>query len=207
MRSAVSKGPRSQVHLLVDVGDVLIPTRPHHRMRALELAGLANGHIEGACLAISKQFDAGDLTESEFLSRLTQLAPDSDTKALREAWAALVGRPDQELVNELLKHDDAILVSNTNPIDWAVAKAKLAAGGLARTAVLSFERGVVKPDVAFYRLAHQLADSTNPADLLFVDDQPVNVEAATAYGFSSHRHTNSLATIDAIRTHRERVQP
>ena len=58
--------------------------------------------------------------------------------------------------------------------------------------VVSGEEGVAKPDPRIYRLLLERYD-LEPADVLFVDDLPVNVEAAREVGMHGHCFTGAPA--------------
>jgi putative hydrolase of the HAD superfamily len=80
---------------------------------------------------------------------------------------------------------DSVLASLQTHFDW-----------LDRFDVLvwSFELGLIKPDPAIY--LHLLSKlGTRPEETLFLDDRPVNVEAATALGIRALQFT----TIERLR--------
>ena len=80
---------------------------------------------------------------------------------------------------------DSVLANMQREFDW-----------LDRFDVLvwSYQHGIAKPDPAIYR--HTLAQlRTQPAETLFIDDRPVNVEAAQALGMQGL----VFSTVDQLR--------
>ncbi|MCR5878458.1 HAD family phosphatase [Phenylobacterium sp. J367] len=69
--------------------------------------------------------------------------------------------------------------------------------GRLKDAVISGRDGMMKPDPAIYRFACQRFGH-EPADLLFVDDSPANVEAAKAVGLDAHHFTDPAALRPAL---------
>jgi len=83
---------------------------------------------------------------------------------------------------------------------WSFVQSLSPAFGHLRATVVSADEGMIKPDPAIFRLA---LDRTGmaPADLLFIDDSPVNIEAARALGFHVHRFEDPDALIPALVGH------
>lgn len=57
---------------------------------------------------------------------------------------------------------------------------------LLRDVVVSGAEGVVKPDRHIYEIALARMGNPDPADVLFIDDRPNNIEAAQALGLQGH---------------------
>jgi len=106
-----------------------------------------------------------------------------------EKFAAALGdmfRPNEsvcDLVPRLKPRHRLFLLSNTNEIHARQFRRQFAAtlewfDGL----VLSFEVGLRKPDPGIFQLCQQRAGCA-PAECLFIDDLPTNVEAARACGW------------------------
>lgn len=113
--------------------------------------------------------------------------------ARRETWdEALIA-----LLRRMRGHVRVALVSNA----WPDTRVSLAEAGLldiADEVVLSCDVGYLKPDARIYQVAlRRLA--AEPADALFIDDQPENVAAALSLGMTAHLHTSSEGTIATIR--------
>ncbi|MEM9563351.1 MAG: HAD family phosphatase [Actinomycetota bacterium] len=74
------------------------------------------------------------------------------------------------------------VLSNTNPLHWDNQADGEAIRGLCQRAFLSYELGLVKPDVAIYdRVASDLGLAADR--ILFIDDNQINVDGARAAGW------------------------
>lgn len=146
------------------------------------------------------RLETGELTavefEEAFAARLTTAngAPVVAEGLLGRLFAAM--RPDQDmldLMRELRSQEIKVgLLSNswanTYPDDLP---------SLCDAVVISGEVGLRKPDPAIYRLV--LDRLGVPAQrCVFVDDAPVNVEAAIALGMHAFRHSDAASTRAAL---------
>lgn len=191
----------------MDVGDVLVSTRPHLRLEALVSAGVSASHAARMMTEDAPRFDRGEVSESDFVERLLDgQAEDLTASRVKAAWGSLVGSVNSRLVRELLGADDSLIVSNTNPIDWRIVRVKLLRHNYAVPALLSFEINRSKPEHQFYEAAHALAGFGRPSELLLIDDQESNLNGAAAFGFSTHQHVGDESTIAAITQHRRRCE-
>jgi putative hydrolase of the HAD superfamily len=76
-------------------------------------------------------------------------------------------------------------LSNTNAYQWDAHFGALPLIGAFEFRFLSFELGLVKPDPAIFgAVAARLP--AQPARVLFLDDNAVNVESAVEFGFRAH---------------------
>jgi 2-haloacid dehalogenase/putative hydrolase of the HAD superfamily len=66
--------------------------------------------------------------------------------------------------------------------------------------VVSGEVGLMKPEPAIFRLAAERAGLA-PAELLFVDDSPGNIDAAAALGFAVHHFDDPATLRPALAAH------
>jgi putative hydrolase of the HAD superfamily len=147
------------------------------------------------------RLETGELAEAEFevalAARLTTTSggPVDAAGLLGRLFAGM--RPDEDmldLMGELRKAGIKVgLLSNS----WAnTYPADLAAR--CDAVVISGDVGLRKPDPAIYRLVlDQLGLSADRC--VFVDDAPVNVDAATALGMRALRHTDAASTRAALR--------
>lgn len=67
-----------------------------------------------------------------------------------------------------------------------------------RDVIVSGEEGVVKPDPAIYAITRGRI-GLDPAEVIFLDDRPENVNAARAAGFQAERFTGELAARATLR--------
>jgi putative hydrolase of the HAD superfamily len=187
--------------LLCDYGEVLTLPQPVEDVALLERAA---GRSGGA-----------------FWDAYWQHRPDYDRAAVTvEAyWAAVLGEPvERAAIEALIALDIASWLHLNPPAVEAVGRAR---GRGLRLALLSnaphevadavdaaefatmFEQrifscrlGLVKPDPAIYAGALELLGA-EPAEVIFVDDRPANVEAARALGIRAHLFRDP-AGIDSI---------
>ena len=137
-----------------------------------------------------RRFESGGCSETEFAAGVVadwqlQLSPAAFLEAFRD-WPAGPLPGAAELVVQTRASVATGCFSNTNALHW---HGHIAAWPLARLfdhQFLSFELGLLKPDIAaFEQVADLLAV---PAErVLFLDDNAVNVAGATAAGFQAAR--------------------
>ena len=197
--------------ILWDIGGVHVHLGdPIGRRRWQRRLGLGDGELEQHLwTAIGRRGAAATDAVVEDLARSLQLDRRDAEQFLTEThdhW-----RPNTAL-NELAirLHDDgvpAIVVTNAGlAARWAV-EAIVGVDRFADDLVLSAEVGVEKPDAAIYRLALARLGDPDPAECLFVDDRPENVEGARAVGIRAHLHTDDAATVDTVdRWYRNRLR-
>jgi putative hydrolase of the HAD superfamily len=87
------------------------------------------------------------------------------------------------------------LLSNIPREQWATLKEGLAWLSLCDVVVVSYELRIAKPDPEIYRRCLEQL-SLAPDEILFVDDQPDNIAAATALGMNALLFT----TVDEFRS-------
>lgn len=77
-------------------------------------------------------------------------------------------------------------LSNTNPTHWFGQKDSAVIRGLFERTYLSFQVGLVKPDPRIFR---RVIDDLGlaPPEILFLDDNQINVDAAGAEGITARR--------------------
>jgi HAD superfamily hydrolase (TIGR01509 family) len=89
-------------------------------------------------------------------------------------------------------------LSNTNEIHWERYERDWALPGLFHANFPSFAVGRIKPDADYFE--HVLATlGLRPEQALFVDDVPLNVEAAAAVGLVARRAVGPQGVRDALR--------
>lgn len=187
--------------LLCDYGEVLTLPQPAADMAVLEAAA---GRSGGA-----------------FWDAYWQHRPDYDraTVTVEAYWAAVLGEPvERPAIETLIALDVASWLHLNPPAVEAVGRASQRGLRLALLSnaphevadavdaaefaamfeqrIFSCRLGLVKPEPAIYARALELLGA-NPADVVFVDDRPANVEAARELGISAQLFGDP-AEIDAI---------
>jgi glucose-1-phosphatase len=117
-----------------------------------------------------------------------------------ESWPEDIYPNAVELVSRIPASYSCAVLSNTNPMHWQQIDVPGVFGGRFDRYFLSYQSGLLKPDrEAFLQVTSRYA--CEPREVLFFDDNPLNVAAARQAGFSSVRTqgTNELeaALIDS----------
>jgi putative hydrolase of the HAD superfamily len=137
-----------------------------------------------------RRFESGGCCETEFAAGMVadwqlELSASAFLEAFRD-WPAgpLPGAP--ELVAQTRASVATGCFSNTNALHWHGHLATWPLMGLFDHRFLSFELGLLKPDIAAF--AHVAGLLEVPAGrVLFLDDNAVNVAGAAAAGFQAAR--------------------
>ncbi len=161
----------------------------------------------GGLAEVVKAYEAGQIPAEEFGRRFGALigreVPHPEFAA---AWSDIfwANEPVATLVHWLADRGHTLVLgSNTNPLHAAQFRRQFA-GTLGRFhgLVLSYEVGHNKPAPEFYA-ACVAAAGREPADCIFIDDLPENVEAARAAGlqglvYRADEHARLLAELAAL---------
>ena len=186
--------------VIFDLGGVLIDWNPRYLYRKLftDEAAVEEFLTRVCTQAWNEEQDAGRPL-AEGTAALCALHPDR-----AELIAAYYGRWD-EMIAGAIEDSVAILeeldrrrvplyaLSNYSAETFALARARFSFLARFRAILLSGEERLAKPDPRFYRLLLG-RHAINPAEALFVDDSPPNVEAARALGMIGH-HVRSAAEL------------
>lgn len=187
-----AKGPTSDLiqAVLFDLGGVLVDFGGVESMR--QLSGIdSEEELWGRWLACRwvRDFERGGCTAEAFAAGVVadwglRLSPEEFLAGFR-GW---VGGPlpgAEDLVRDVRARLTVGCLSNTNPIHWE-DRASLWLVDVFDHRFLSFEMGLVKPDPEVFS---HVCETLNlaPADVLFLDDNTPNVEAAQAAGMRACR--------------------
>lgn len=183
--------------VIFDLGGVLIDWNPRYLYRQLIEDEEQLGEFLGAVCTLewNARLDAGR-PWSEAVDELVQLHPHHEAliSAYHERWAEMLGGPIADTVDVLaeLREEPVALYALTN---WSAEKFPIARerfdflrwfDGI----VVSGEERLCKPDPAIFQLVLDRF-SLKPAETVFVDDAPDNVEAAAALGMRAIRFTDA----------------
>lgn len=168
-----------------------MPTFPGRAAAALGVdPDLVAGLIRGP---FRDDYWGGRLPEPAFWQRLGVVPP---TPADRARILALAPRIEPARVAAWRQHAEVWIISNHRR-EWLAPV--LAATGLdtcVDCVLISSDTGLVKPDPAAWAVL--LADGTDPADVLVVDDQQRNRDAAEGLGITAVAATGDLGWCDAV---------
>jgi HAD superfamily hydrolase (TIGR01509 family) len=177
--------------VLFDLGGVLIELSGVGTM--LELTGIESEEELWrrwlACRWV-RRFESGGCSAAEFAAGMVadwqlQLSPAAFLEAFR-GWPAGPLPGAVELVTQTRASVATGCFSNTNALHWHGHMAAWPLTDLFDHRFLSFELGLLKPDVAAFAQVASLLEV--PAGrVLFLDDNAVNVAGAVAAGFQAAR--------------------
>jgi FMN phosphatase YigB (HAD superfamily) len=180
-------------HILFDLGNVLIPLRWDRTYDLLEplltpehaaLLRRNPREFKDKFLTHSLALERGEIEFDEFL-RLTSIILGTELTApeFERIWCSMFSLDERivELGECLSRNYGTWLVSNTSRIHYEFIVAEYPRVKFYRDAALSYKFGVMKPDLEYYRKA--IAQfGINPADAVFIDDLPENVEGSVKAG-------------------------
>jgi len=187
--------------IVMDVGDVLIPTRPAAQWRALgRRCGLPWRAVADAAEAsgIVRAIEAGRTSDQEFFAAMRSVLgrPELSDLEIRRSWNAILTDAEPTMAAVARRCAEAgrlLLASNTNSLHWPEVRRRLRGAGVSAPAVLSFEIGHCKPSAAFYE-ALAAADPRVPHNAIYIDDRSDNVAAAARFGMAGWRHRDPAMT-------------
>ena len=177
--------------VLFDLGGVLIDVPGVQAM--LELTGIASEDDLWRRWLMSqwvRRFESGRCTEAEFANGVVtewqlDLSPAAFLDAFRN-WPIGPLRGAEQLVTETNARVSTGCFSNTNALHWDDHISTWPLMDLFDHLFLSFEMGMLKPDVAAFTQVAGLLPV--PAErVLFLDDNALNVAGAAAAGFATAR--------------------
>ena len=103
----------------------------------------------------------------------------------------------RDLVAATRQHATVACLSNTNRVHWEAGAGKWPLLRSFDRAFLSFEMGLVKPDREVFE--HLVTELDAPVeDVIFLDDNALNVEAASRLGITARRVVGVAAARDAL---------
>lgn len=86
------------------------------------------------------------------------------------------------------------ILSNTNEIAIETIKDQFPFFSEFDGYIYSYIEKAMKPDPAIYKALEKLAGKS-PGQIVFIDDNAANIEAASALGWATHRHTDHNETV------------
>jgi len=191
--------------VIFDLGGVLIDWNPRYLYRGLfaEEAEMERFLAEVCPPAWNLTLDAGRPFEEAIAERV-RLFPEEEARirAWRERWPEMLKGPIQGTVAilEALHARGVPLHALTNWSAETYPHAEARYPFLARfeSVLVSGREKLVKPNPAIYRRLLERARLT-PAETLFIDDVPANVEGARAVGLQAHHFVSPEGLREELR--------
>lgn len=185
-------------NVVFDLGGVIMTIDQNEALRRFKALGLtdAERHLDPYTqTGIFGDLEEGKITAEDFRTGLIRLIGREVTNdECKHAWLGYrkdVPQRNLDTLKDLRsKGYRLILLSNTNPfmMSWALSKdfdgGKASLEDYFDSLYLSYKVGVMKPNPEFFK---NLLDNEkiNPAESLFVDDGPRNIESACRLGFNT----------------------
>ncbi len=176
--------------VVFDYGRVLTgPPEPAAHAALVRITGLPADRLDSLYWANRPAYDEGKLTGLEFWRKLAREAglnlKPSELEELNE-WDARMWTTENPAMlawQLALKQRGLLTAIVSNMGDTVHKRMQRELDWLSRFDVLvwSYQLHVTKPDPAIYRYVLEKL-GTQPAETLFIDDRPVNVEAAISRG-------------------------
>ena len=193
--------------IIFDLGGVILPLYPEHtmaRFSELFVRNTSTDYTQTAQSPLFDQFERGEITPSEFRSRLCETfertVPDD---AFDSAWNAMLGSIPSLHLDFLVRLGEtkrAFLLSNTNEIhvarflsDFARdhAKSRRSFADHFEAVHYSHDLKMRKPEARIFQALIERHHLT-PDRTIFIDDNQQNVTAATSVGLLGvHHPTNA----------------
>jgi len=138
-------------------------------------------------------YEKGTIDTEEFRAYVREgIKGNASNEEIDEAMAAFLPEIPIEKLNAILEYKKryrVFLLSNTNPVAIETVKPMFALGGCPmedyfEKMYLSYEMKLAKPDIRIFETVLENS-SLIPEETLFVDDSPVNLEAAQKLGIKT----------------------
>ena len=192
--------------LLLDLGQVLVSIDFRSfgdRMRVFTGMGLEQLRAAIMGNGLGHRYEVGLIDDAEFHKEICRRVR---TEIPREEFIVIwnsifVPEPllPESLIYTLAQQGPLWAISNTNRIHFDFVARHYSSLRLFTGFILSHEVGLAKPDPAIFRLALNKA-GVEAGESLFVDDQTVNVEAASSLGIVAFQFLNPDQFVQELRT-------
>lgn len=135
-------------------------------------------------------FDAGKISFDDFATGLLkEVGSDTDKEVFKttfKAWPRALFTGALALVDSVKPEYHRAILSNTNAAHWPRLMDEMGLAGKFHSYYASHMVGLVKPDKGIYlHVIKQL--QVSPENILFIDDNQVNIDTATSLGMHAHR--------------------
>jgi len=184
--------------LYFDLGNVLVTFSGERMFRQVAgAAGVDAAVVKDAIYhsGLQRDLELGRITGREFCeSFCRQSGTRVDYRALQRAGSDIfeLNLPILPLVSGLRQAGYRLgILSNTCESHWEHCRGKFSlVGEMFGAAALSCRIGAMKPDVAIFQAAAELAGH-RPQEIFFVDDLPEHVAGARAVGFDAVQYAST----------------
>ncbi|HEU0292102.1 MAG TPA: HAD family phosphatase [Anaerolineales bacterium] len=193
--------------LLFDLGGVLVEFSGVRDLAVLLRGRLSESEIleQWSRYPPSEQFGLGKLSREDFGNRFVkdwnlELPPEDFLREF-QSWSKRLFPGAVELLTSLRPRFRLAALSNSNELHWERNSNDLGVTGLFEVAISSHQIGICKPDPRMYVTALARL-GVSPDAVMFFDDVPANVEAASALGI----HAFQVEGVEGVRSRLIREQ-
>ena len=196
------RGSDADPVLVFDVGLVLVDADYRPFLDYLRAHGAAAAtDMETFCAAVDLDaHERGEVGPDSFLDRLQRSASRPPRRdELLAYWNGMYRpvAPMIDCVRRAAARYQVHLLSNMGELHWRHLEAEFGIPSLGHGAIASYTVGALKPDPGIYERLEERVGLT-PGRLLFIDDRPVNIEAARARGWRGIVHRAPADTLRAL---------
>jgi len=183
--------------VMFDLGNVLVHIHPEAFLQSLGIDSPENRlRYQKPITEIVQTYERGEDSTERFLENLGKLfsaqPPAKPHRVfgvdeLRRAMLSIIGQPIagmDEIVRALSAKIPLGLLSNTNPLHFDACLDHLAMLRHIPSHFLSYRLKSLKPEPRIFQQAIELLQ-LDPADILYIDDLPANVEAGRKVGLNA----------------------
>ncbi len=173
--------------------------RAYDRMEAL--GGLKAGEVAAALwpTGLMRRFMCGEIEPNSFIREVSEVCRIRvSEREFTGIWTSIFSRDTlvpESLVESLARRYRAVLLSNIDPLQFAMLDTEYPILRHFHSRVLSYEIGALKPDPRIYRRAVEEAGCA-PQECFFADDAPAFVQAARDLGIDAVQFT-SVAQLES----------
>jgi len=189
--------PQNLRHLVFDLGGVLIQLNPQRLRSVLSAEAMDSWKQWMLTDPIAVRFESGHCSVETFIRAAAQHIGCDDQTGLRVAFSEWVQGPHPSAGSILSAVRPPVQVhclSNTNALHWARLQPRIEPWF--QHCFLSHQLKMAKPDVAIYLHVAEVLGAA-PEEILFVDDNPLNVRGAIAAGWQA-RHVRHFQDTVAL---------
>lgn len=180
----------SQYDLAVfDVGGVLVQLTGLPQL--IEWTGLTPDELRERWLGMEavRSFESGFLTWEKFAPQvLGELKIPLSVEEFRvemQGWMNDLFPEVEPILQAVKRRHTVACLCNMNPVQWPAVRDQLGIGALFEHQFVSYEIGLVKPDLSIYKHVREKL-AVDPQRVVFFDDSQANVEGALKAGWSAH---------------------
>ncbi len=175
--------------VVFDVGGVLVKLTGMPDL--MKWTGLSADEVRHKWLSldVARAFESGKISYEEFGSKFIAelglpLTVSSFEEVLR-SWMGELFPEAKAIVSAAGRRNPVACLCNTNTVQWPEIRDRLGVGAWFEHAFISYETGMVKPDMATYAYVSERME-VEPERVVLFDDTQANIDGAISFGWAAH---------------------